>query len=69
MKQGHKTQIFSGIHEGQLAEIKEPHPDFTGFYRCYIGQSQADIDAQKVNKEPENVALLHETQLMESPKP
>lgn len=65
MKQGHKTQIFSGIYEGQLAEIKEPHPDFTGFYRCYIGHTQADIDAQKQNKAPQNVALLHTNQLRE----
>ncbi|GAA4353768.1 hypothetical protein GCM10023185_14670 [Hymenobacter saemangeumensis] len=66
MKTGHKTQVTSGVHEGQQAEIKEPHPDFTGFYRCYIGQSAADIEAQKENKAPENVALLHENQLLQS---
>jgi hypothetical protein len=68
MEKGHKTHVISGVYVGEKAEIKEPHPDFPGFYRCYIGHSEAHIAAQKENKAPQNVALLHRLQLAEASK-
>lgn len=68
MEHGHKSQVISGVHEGKMAEIIEPHPSFRGFYRCQIGHCEADMKAQKPDSEPQKVALLHVSQLESPPE-
>jgi hypothetical protein len=56
MEEGQLVLVVSGTYTGATAEVKEPHPSFPRFYRCWI----------KVPEPAERpLALLHESQLTE----